>query len=543
MEKTSSVNCITAYADTIESYPPTNAMPKVVQDSRSCVVRLDHLRYHPVATTDGGLTVTINAPTETAIVLVDPISTGCVLAHQCLCSGDNVIRVWSNGVPESLRNHVVPGLKADFSASIDHVSVENTLAALAALPYTICDVLVGCETGVLTADKLSAALGVRGNGMEKSRARRDKFMQTEEVRASGAAAAYQALCASAEDVDHFLSEHPVFTKLVVKPNDGAGSEGVEICSSADEVRAAFARLAGATNALGLSNTSVLLMEFLEGTEFVVDTVSRDGVHKVTAIWQYEKGMFFGSPVVYFGMHLLPLDSTPELAAMVDYVVGSVLPAVGIANGAVHSEIILTRRGPVLVEANCRLHGSDGGWVPVAEACLGYSQVSALRDAYTCAEAFAALPIAPRSTTAGAMVFIRSPVAGVLTRVREYHLAALHALSSFRGMRIVPTAGARIEITKDLLTACGIVLLVNEDSDAFKADYEAAQRIIDEGLFEVAPPTADEDVVAAAGSAAREAAIDIVAAGGSAVARLAARAAIVACVAAVIAIGMRVRARA
>ena len=53
------------------------------------------------------------------------------------------------------------------------------------------------------------------------------------------------------------------------------------------------------------------------------------------------------------------------------------------------------------------------------------------------------------------------------------------------------AEARIEITKDLLTACGIVLLVNEDSDAFKADYEAAQRIIDEGLFEVAPPTADE----------------------------------------------------
>ena len=528
MEKTASVNCIVAYADTIEP-------------SKSCIVRSDHLQHHPIATTDNGLTVTINAPTETAIVLVDPISTGCVLAHQLLCRGDHVIRVFSDGVPDNLRSHVVPGLKADFSASIDHISVENTLAELAALPYTVSDVLVGCETGVLTADKLADALGVRGNGMEKSQARRDKFMQTEAVRASGAAAAYQALCASAEDVELFLTEHPVFTKLVVKPNDGAGSEGVEICSSADEVRAAFARLAGATNALGLSNTSVLLMEFLEGTEFVVDTVSRNGVHKVTAIWQYEKGMFFGSPVVYFGMHLLPLDSTPELAAMVDYVVGSVLPAVGIANGAVHSEIILTPRGPVLVEANCRMHGSDGGWVPVAEACLGYSQVSALRDAYTCPESFAALPSAPRSTTAGAMAFIRSPVAGVLTRVREDRLAALRALPSYRSERIVPTAGARIEVTKDLLTSCGIVLLVNEDADAFKADYEAAQRIIDDGLFEVALLAADENVVAAAGSAAREAAEGIVAAAGSAVARnkLAASAAMVAGIAAVGAIGMRV----
>ena len=36
---------------------------------------------------------------------------------------------------------------------------------------------------------------------------------------------------------------------------------------------------------------------------------------------------------------------------------------------------------MLIEANCRLHGGEGTWAPMAEACLGYSAVSAMLDAF------------------------------------------------------------------------------------------------------------------------------------------------------------------
>lgn len=65
-----------------------------------------------------------------------------------------------------------------------------------------------------------------------------------------------------------------------------------------------------------------------GDEYVVDTVTRDGVHKCVAIWKYDKRVYNGAPVVYFGMQLLPIEAEPALAEMVRYTTG-VLDALAI----------------------------------------------------------------------------------------------------------------------------------------------------------------------------------------------------------------------
>ena len=41
--------------------------------------------------------------------------------------------------------------------------------------------------------------------------------------------------------------------------------------------------------------SVLLQEELRGREWVVDSVSRDGEHKVVALWRYSKASLNGAP--------------------------------------------------------------------------------------------------------------------------------------------------------------------------------------------------------------------------------------------------------
>jgi biotin carboxylase len=99
----------------------------------------------------------------------------------------------------------------------------------------------GSEPGVVLADKLSTALSLRGNGTDQSAVRINKYLQSKAARHVGLATAAQQLASSIEDVHAFLSSHAEVLRLsgefkaVVKPVDGAGSEGVTVCASPEEV--------------------------------------------------------------------------------------------------------------------------------------------------------------------------------------------------------------------------------------------------------------------------------------------------------------------
>ena len=423
-----------------------------------------------------------------AIAIIDPISTGAVLAKRLYDLGYAIVRVWSDVVPEELKAFVDPRATIKFAATVMHSTgaVAVTVAELLALDVEVREVMVGCETGVLLGDLLSETLGLRGNGTARSRERRNKFYQTEALRTAGLNACGQMLANSMEEVEQVLRERPKTNpfKAVVKPVEGAGSDGVFICDSPEAVRKAFTALEGTKNVLGLTNYAVLLQEYLRGDEYVVDTVSRSGVHKCVAIWKYDKRMFNGSPVVYFGIRLMSVDDEPQLRAMVEYTF-KVLDALGIRNGSVHSELKTEERGPVLIEANCRLHGGEGTWAPMVETCLGYSQVSAMIDAYLDPPAFAAIPAYPDNFKAFATeADMQSNVSGILKEVDPEALAKIKALSSYRDGFLAVTVGERIEKTIDLLTSCGNYNLVNQSKEQLDIDYEEFHRIVGKGIFRV-----------------------------------------------------------
>lgn len=102
---------------------------------------------------------------------------------------------------------------------------------------------------------------------------------------------------------HLTPSHPQDGpfKCVVKPNESAGTDSVFLCTSEEETMQAFSAINGHANGLGHTNHGALCQEFLSGTEFVIDGVSRDGVYKVTAIWEYDKRSVNGANFVYFGM--------------------------------------------------------------------------------------------------------------------------------------------------------------------------------------------------------------------------------------------------
>ena len=81
----------------------------------------------------------------------------------------------------------------------------------------------------------------------------------------------------------------------------------------------------------------------------MDQVSRDGVHKTTMIWMYDIQEVNGS---YVCTGQRPVASnTPTAESLVTYT-RNCLDALGIRNGASHSEVILTADGPCLVEVRC-----------------------------------------------------------------------------------------------------------------------------------------------------------------------------------------------
>src|SRR5262249_49724637 len=136
---------------------------------------------------------------------------------------------------------------------------------------------------------------------------------------------------------------------------------------------------------GERNNEVCVQEFIEGREYVIDTVSRDGAVVVTDMWAYHFADRNGVPFLYDRTELLSPDD-PHAGELEDYT-RRVLDALAIRWGRAHCEVMLTRAGPTIIEVGARLAGAA---IPrYAHAAGKISQVSLTADAYTDSAAFAA----------------------------------------------------------------------------------------------------------------------------------------------------------
>ena len=257
--------------------------------------------------------------------VVDPFSTGAIIASLLYEQGYKVVAIYSANLEQlgNLQNLVPLGLKLTFEAVLGFSNVEDMLVSLKALPYPVIALIAGAETGVELADQLSERMGLITNGTALSEARRNKFVMGETIRAAGIRAVKQLRATTWGEINQWITEwNPMPFKVIVKPMDSAGSDDVTLCQSIVDVQNAFGNIMGKTNGLGLVNKAVLVQEYLEGQEYVVDMVSRDGEHKVAAIWAYDRRPANGAHFVCHGQRLLmdKDDLCPELVAYMKKVV-------------------------------------------------------------------------------------------------------------------------------------------------------------------------------------------------------------------------------
>jgi len=292
---------------------------------------------------------------DKAVLIICPYSTGCCVALELQLRGYNLICVWPKGFSEVMKTHEPVSCKGllKYDITVDEADTIADTATLcqdmcAKYHWTIAACVCGGEAGVDLADALSEQLGLLSNGTAVPN-RRDKKVQQELAAAAGLRSVRQASGASLNEVQSFLETEPY--PLIVKPLDSAGSDGVKLCRSMKEAQQHVTSLLGSEMVNGGYCDQVLCQEFLQGREYVVDHVSRDGVHKTVMVWVYDKRPVNGGDFVYFGD--IPVDpESVEAQQLIPYT-RAILDAIGVKNGPSHGEIIMTADGPCLVEMNCR----------------------------------------------------------------------------------------------------------------------------------------------------------------------------------------------
>ncbi|WP_066372138.1 ATP-grasp domain-containing protein [Herbidospora mongoliensis] len=210
------------------------------------------------------------------------------------------------------------------------------------------------ELGLLPAARINAALGLTGESVDTVELLLDKWRMRRHLAAQGVSPVASAVGRSAQDVQDFVKAHGL--PIIVKPIRESGSLAVfriDDQAGVDAVADRFLALDGQFDARDLtaadSFEEFLLEEFLDGPEISVETLSFDGHHVIIAVTEKECGGPGG--FVEIG-HSQPGDCPPEVSQLViDF-----LDAVGLRNGPGHTEVMLTSRGPKIVESHNRVGG-------------------------------------------------------------------------------------------------------------------------------------------------------------------------------------------
>ncbi|MFI6414739.1 ATP-grasp domain-containing protein [Streptomyces sp. NPDC050585] len=413
-------------------------------------------------------------PATPLVCVVDSYGLSKTLVDAFLRHGAAVVRVQSTPeVPAAYRGPF------DLSSYRDNIVHRGDLAATAraVAAHRPVAVLPGGEIGVELADALSELLGLPTNGTALSAARRDKYVMIETVGRAGVAAARQALVTDEAAVRAWHGA--VGGRVVVKPLRSAAGNGVHFCDTPEESAAAVRAVIGSENVFSERNTAAVAQEYLRGTEYMVNTVSRDGVHRVCEIWRTTRITANGVADLSDSVYLMPRrgETQDRLTAYA----GEVLDALGIRHGPAHVEIKITASGPVLVEAGARIGGAD---LPhYARLARGSSQLDWTVDAYLDPERFLARheDDDPRALHC-AFVGLVSPFTGTL---RGYpHLERVRALESFHEFRVAVAPGQRIRPTVDDLSYPAIAVLVHDSEETVLRDANTIRYLDGPSFYDV-----------------------------------------------------------
>ncbi len=419
------------------------------------------------------------------VVLVDGYSTGAFYPPLLKQRGMPIVHVRSAAVAEDATlsgvvNAALERMRPYYAAMLEQGANLDELTSRLA-DYAPRALLVGCETGVELTDRLARSLGLPGNNPDTSRARRDKFAMHQALARAGLRSLNSWMASSLEELEEWIERAGL--PVVLKPAMSSGADGIHVCKTLGEARAAFRQLIGARDIFGRRLTGVLAQEFAPGEEVVVNTVSCRGRHRVSDLWRYRKMITPEGRSIYDGAQLAA-DFGAGTQRILDYAF-AVLDALDIRFGPAHSEIMLTPDGPVLIECGARPMGASYPQELLKES-VGHTQLELAVEAALEPDSFLENIEAPYALRKH--FFIKC-----LVSARQGSLEATPAVTLLAGLPSVRSGNFlhclesdHVEQTVDLLSSPATLFLCHEDPAVLREDHELITALESEGqnlLFE------------------------------------------------------------
>jgi len=320
-------------------------------------------------------------------------------------------------------------------------------------------VVAGSEFGVTLATRLASDLGLPGNPISALPAMTEKDAMHEALRKYGIRYIRgKVLTGEADAIEYYKSLET--EDVVIKRTRGAGTQGVFICHGYDEmlsaVRKSFSQNAG----------SILMQERINGTEYIVNTVSCNGRHRAVSVWKYDKVKMPNGTNAYNNAVVVPRLEVGH-SEMIRYAF-QVANAIGIKYGPVHGEYMVDEKGPVLIEVNCRPMGA-GMNRKFVEPIFGHHETDLALDSYLDPVKFNEGFFKPyRVNKLGAIKFLimphdtevdTAPIIQIAKHLRSYYSSSFGQIGR----------SSMLPETKNLETAGGTIFLLHEDERIVQED--------------------------------------------------------------------------
>ena len=438
------------------------ALPSAAASLRAQILAAELKREAPYLARPEGMQAALRSPDNDEVcgvaVVVDPLCDylGVALIDELLARGVAVATVLSDYMASGLA--AANGVEPPLALLAPRTDGEAWLSGAA--PPLAC--LSESDAGIATAEQLSNLLGCEfRNAVGPSR--RHKWLLHETLREHNLPHCRQALCATEDELVTFYRAER--SAIIVKPCRGVGSEDVYKCGDEEACAHAFSMLKATTRYAGGPNDVILAQQFLEGPEYALDSVSRNGEHKVTAVWRYDKVGF-----VYQCTRLVPVDGATR--PIIDSLIEA-LDAAGHANGPAHSELIVVDGVPTLVEINARFHNANVR--PLVDRCIEGPNAIALAAAACVpdSEEWDATASTPTMVEDGLLFHISCLQSGVLSGIDADALSTLENLPTLVEMEVYESfrEGEEVSATTDIKTDVGWVLLAGTRDDGAR-DYAA-----------------------------------------------------------------------
>ena len=412
------------------------------------------------------------------VAVVDGYSSGRYLAQELASRGAECIHVRSRPRFHPYLSHTFQ--PADYVTDLGY-GPDSGAVARKLTELGVTRIAPGTETGVMAADELAHRMGIPGNDYGLSEARHDKYAMTVALAAAGVAAPRSAVVGTPADAVAWYRRSGL-DAVVVKPRASAASDQVWLCDDETRVAAACAAVLGSTTTFLEPNRYAVIQEQLAGPEYYTNTVTVDGTHVVVETWRYTKQRDpDGRPLFDFEE---PADPDAAQTRQVEEYARRALTALGVRTGAAHSEIVVTARGPVLIDPGVRLGGGVLPWVTAS--FLGHSHAGLAAAGLVAPDEIRALAARPPARWNRPIRYVslinRTPgVAASLDWAQR-----LTALPTVIALATGVRHGDRVPVTTDLLSSPGFAYLSAPDRHAVEADYRTIRAWEGRALYTEAP---------------------------------------------------------